>query len=780
MGCDVAFYIPGFAEPIRVDNTKLSASDDSLRKIAEILYENEQQWKDLTERLKEAQKQEKAYITADDLKREGLMGNTTLHNITNEYTKINWPDNVDDFQFNILLVDNFKYNGKRTYGRVIDKNGKELFIIQNTPAGLSKFANYLKVRELIDSYPEDDEELERILKIIKDAWGDEAPSNTRELLSDFQDNEDKYLELPVKDVDVYTTLLNTLRPLLSLEKKPVFESPLVSSVNARLTFRNDTARIKKKDFYNLLIQYNPDLEKDFKDKGLKQSDILKNEELLKQLVEDYILNQEPEFNYILSSINDTNIVFKKAFKSVQDMYGFTYSTLKLVHPTGEIYKGYNLYSYTDPKTEKTGYLYSRNILTLRSQSKMVGSIEEAKKNIDRKISTNDIIQKTANLIFKFNQDGSTTLTSNILGYQEDTLISSINIPLNSGTSMPDNEQALLQKKLADFYKYYKEEFKNAPELYAQLEEVIDSTEKAAIFIYKINEVLPFVRDFSNGETAHSKKILEVLKLIEDNKDNKKYYYVEKAIGPIPEIRNNQTIGYHQVLKVIPTNDTVEFNTTYNRPEPIIKVLNDVVDLLKNKMKVDIEILTAEQIAKMPEISESAKAFIKDGKIYVNGSLASAEDALHEYTHLFLGVLKAQNFPIYQKLLEKVVEKKDSFYTKRQLRKLYPNLAESDLDEEVFVKRFAEYLAGRNNDSIFKEVESDTNAELKTIFNLATEEDFNTLYKGNAYNIFRKFSSDIGKMISTHGDLDFSVGTVYRKASNWISQQIEQEQIIEKC
>lgn len=780
MGCDVAFYIPGFAEPIRVDNTKLSASDDSLRKIAEILYENEQQWKDLTERLKEAQKQEKNYITAEDLKREGLMGNTTLHNIVNEYTKINWPDNIDDFQFNILLVDNFKYNGKRTYGRVIDKNGKELFIIQNTSAGLSKFANYLKIRELIDSYPEDDEELGDILKIVKEAWGDEAPTNTRELLADFQDNEDKYLALPIKDIDVYSTLLNTLRPLLSLEKKSVFDSPLVESINARLTFRNDTARIKKKGFYNLLIQYNPDLEKEFKEKGLKQTDILKNEELLKSLIEDYVLNQEPGFNYLLTSINDTNIVFKRAFKSIQDMYGFTYNTLKLVHPTGEMYKGYNLYSYTDPKTEKTSYLYSRNILTLRSQSKMVGSVEEAKKNIDRKILTNDIIQKTANLIFKFNQDGNTTITSNILGYQEDTLISSINIPLNSSISIPDNEQALLQKKLADFYKYYKEEFKNTPEIYNQLEEVIDSTEKAAIFIYKINEGLPFVRDFSSSETAHSKKVLEVLKLIEDNKDNKKYYYIEKAIGPIPEVRNNQTVGYHQVLKIIPTNDTIEFNTTYNRPEPIIGVLNDIVELLKSKMKVDIEILTAEQIAKMPEISENAKAFIKDGKIYVNGSLASAEDAIHEYTHLFLGVLKAQNFLIYQKLLEKVVEKKDSYYTKRQLRKLYPNLAESDLDEEVFVKRFSEYLAGRNKDSIFKEVESNTNAELKTIFNLATDEDFNTLYKGNAYNIFRKFSSDIGKMMSTHGDLDFSVGTVYRKASNWISQQIEQEQIIEKC
>lgn len=777
MGCDVAFYIPGFKEPIKVDNTKLSASDDSLRKIAEILYENEQQWKDLTERLKEAQKQEKVYVTADDLKREGLMGNTTLHNIINEYPKISWPDNVDDFQFNVLLVDNFKYNGKRAYGRVIDKDGKELFIIQNSTASLSKFANYLKIRELIDSYPEEDEELQKILKILKEKWKDEAPTTVKDLLFDFQNDESRYLPLSVKEIDIYSTLMDTLRPLLSLEKKEVFDTPLVNSLNQRLSFRNNTARINKGHFYNLLMQYNPDLKEKFRDKKLN---IFTDSDLLKKLIEEYVLDQEPEFNYILSDINDTNIVFKRAFKSIQDMYGFTYSTLKLVHPTGEIYKGYNIYSYTDPKTQKTEYLYSRNILTLRSQSKLVGSIEEAKKNIDRKILTNDIIQKTSNLIFKFNQDGSTTLTSNILGYQDDTLISSINIPLNSGTSIPDNEQALLQKKLADFYKYYKEEFKSAPELYAQLEEVIDSTEKAAIFIYKINEVLPFVRDFSNGETAHSKKILEVLKLIEDNKDNKKYYYIEKAVGPIPEIRNNQTVGYHQVLKVIPTNDTVELNTAYNRPEPIIKVLNDVVDLLKNKMKVDIEILTAEQIAKMPEISENAKAFIKDGKIYVNGSLASAEDALHEYTHLFLGVLKAQNFPIYQKLLEKVIEKKDSFYTKRQLRKLYPNLAESDLDEEVFVKRFSEYLAGRNNDSIFKEVESDTNAELKTIFNLATEEDFNTLYKGNAYNIFRKFSSDIGKMISTHGDLDFSIGTVYRKASNWISQQIEQEQIIEKC
>lgn len=777
MGCDVAFYIPGFAEPIRVDNTKLSASDDSLRKIAEVLYENEQQWRDLTERLKEAQKQEKAYITAEDIKREGLMGNTTLHNITNEYTKIDWPDNVDDFQFNILLVDNFKYNGKRTYGRVIDKNGKELFIIQNSIASLSKFANYLKIRELIENYPEDDEDLNTILKVVKEEWGDSAPTTIKDLLADFQNNDDRYLSLPVKEIDVYTTLLNTLRPLLSLEKKQTFDNPLVNSVNSRLTFRNDTARIGKGTFYNLLIQYNPELKEKL---GDKRYNILKDTELLKSLVEEYVLDQEPEFNYILSSINDTNIVFKKAFKSIQDMYGFTYSTLKLVHPTGEVYKGYNLYSYTDPETQKTSYLYSRNILTLRSQSKMVDSIETAKKNIDRKILTNDVIQKTANLIFKFNQEGNTTLQSSILGYQEDTLISSIDIPLKSNTTIPDAEQGLLQKKLADFTKYYKEEFKNAPEVYQKLEDVIDSTEKAAIFIYKINEVLPVIRNFSNSETEHSKKVLQVLELIDNNKDNKKYYYVEKVFGPIPEVRNNKTVGYHQIIKIIPTNDTVELNTTYNRPEPIITVLNDMVDLLKNKMKVDIEILTAEQISQMPEISEDSKAFIKDGKIYINGSLASAEDAIHEYTHLFLGVLKAKNFPVYQSLLEKVVEREDSAYTKRQLRRLYPNLAESDLDEEVFVKRFSEYLAGRNKDSIFREVESDTNAELKTIFNLATEEDFNTLYKGNAYNIFRKFSSDIGKMISTHGDLDFSVGTVYRKASNWISQQIEQEQIIEKC
>lgn len=780
MGCDVAFYIPGFKEPIRVDNTKLSASDNSIRKIAEILYENEQQWRDLVDRLKEAQKQEQHYVTSEDLKREGLMGNTTLHNLVSEYTKVKWPSNVDDFEFNILLVDNFKYNGKRTYGRVIDKYGNELFIIENTDAGLNRFANYLKIRELIDSYPEDDEELNNILEIVKREWKQEAPTSVRELLADFQDNESRYMSLPVKDVDVYATILNTLRPLLSLEKKPVFDSPLVSSISSRLTYRKDTARIKKTSFYNLLLQYNPDLEKAFKEKGLKQRDILKDETLLRQLLEEYVLEQEPQFNYLIDSINDTNIVFKKAYRSIQDMYGFTYDTLKLVHPTGEIYKGYYLYSYTDPKTKETKYLYNRNILTLNSQSRMVNSIEEAKKNIDRKIYTNDSIQKTANLIFKFNKEGNNSLVTKVLGYQTNVLIPSIDIPLKSNIAIPDAEKALLQKKLPDFYKYYEQEFKNVPEIYSELENIIDSTEKAAIFIYKISENLPFKRDFSSSSTQHSKKIQEILKLIEDNKDNKKYYYIEEAIGPIPEIKSNKTIGYFQILKTVPTKDTIEFNTTYNRPQPIITVLNDVVELLRNKMEVDIKILTAQEIENMPEISENTKAFIKDGKIYINGSLASAEDAIHEYTHLFLGILKHQNFEVYQSLINKTMEAKDFSYIKRDLKNLYPNLAESDLNEEVFAKKFSEYLAGRNKDSIFKEVQQQTNNSVKTIFDLATEEDFNSLYKGNVYNIFKRFSSDIGKMINTHDDLDFSVGTYYRKAANWISQQIKNQNIIEKC
>lgn len=774
MGCDVAFYISGFKNPIRVDNTRLSASDNSIEKFAKILLENDQQLTELTANIEEAQKQEKHFITTSDLKK-GLVGNTNLHNLMNEYTGVTWPEDLDDFQFNILLVNNFKYNGKRTYGRVIDMHGNELFIIQNSEQDVQKFANYLKVRKSINNFEDDNEELEEILEIVKEELGNEAPTTVKELLVDFQDNENKYRGILKNGVDVYHVLYTTLRSILNLDKKPVFTTPLVTSAYSRLSFNGNYARLSRADFWSLFTTDYPEVINNLKKQGYKASEITKDEDILKELVQTYIIDKEPTFDYYLSSINSDNIVFRRAFGTIQDLYGFTYDTLKLVNLI-ETYRGYNIYYYIDPQSKEKSYFYNRNMLTLNSQSRKINSIEEVRRLIDKK-ADNDIIQETANLIFKFNKKGANTLTSKVLSYQEDNLIPSINITLDSQANIPDDEMALLKSNIQKFYEYYKNQLPS--DIYENLQSIIDDTEKAAIFIYRLGEELSFDRDFSSSKTQDSQKVLEILKQIDDNKENKKYYYIEKAVIANKE-KINRSTEQVKVLKVIPTSDTVEFNTKYNRPQPIITMLNDIVELFRRKFDVKVHILNAQQIMDMPQISENTKAFIKDGEIYINGSLATAEDAIHEYTHLFLGVLKSRNFPMYQQLLQKVANDKKSSYTRKEIKRLYGNISETDLQEEIFAKRFSEHLAGKNKDVIFKEAEQQTNNQIKTIFNLASEEDFNTLYKGNIYNIFNRFSSDIRKEVNMHNDLDFSVGTVYRKASNWINEQIKSGQIIEKC
>lgn len=83
------------------------------------------------------------------------------------------------------------------------------------------------------------------------------------------------------------------------------------------------------------------------------------------------------------------------------------------------------------------------------------------------------------------------------------------------------------------------------------------------------------------------------------------------------------------------------NTTYSRPEPIIGLINEVIDKFNERFQVGATLLTQDEISKQfPDIPAGTKAFIRDGNIYINGSLATSEDVIHEYTHLFLGALKA--------------------------------------------------------------------------------------------------------------------------------------------
>mgnify|MGYP003415662530 FL=1 len=88
-------------------------------------------------------------------------------------------------------------------------------------------------------------------------------------------------------------------------------------------------------------------------------------------------------------------------------------------------------------------------------------------------------------------------------------------------------------------------------------------------------------------------------------------------------------------------------------------------------------------------------FVRGGEIYINSSTATDEDFIHEYTHLMLGVLKARNYDNYYELVNIVGNLKECEYLKKSIKKAYPNLADVDLNEEVFAAVLGKHLSGHD-------------------------------------------------------------------------------------
>lgn len=158
-------------------------------------------------------------------------------------------------------------------------------------------------------------------------------------------------------------------------------------------------------------------------------------------------------------------------------------------------------------------------------------------------------------------------------------------------------------------------------------------------------------------------------------------------------------------------------------------------LMKDKLGIDVELVDK---IKGP-IKAGAKAWIKDGTIYINVHDASLQDGFHEYCHLLLGYFKLQldadsknkkrkyNFT-YEDFLEDFASTKNTDKLIEAKQSLYPNRSRYDLLEEVFCDEFGKaiiksYGEIKSIDGFFSEVFS------KFMVDKADE------VVGNAINIF---------------------------------------------
>ena len=175
-----------------------------------------------------------------------------------------------------------------------------------------------------------------------------------------------------------------------------------------------------------------------------------------------------------------------------------------------------------------------------------------------------------------------------------------------------------------------------------------------------------------------------------------------------------------------------------------------------------------------EMPSDVHGFVRGGEIYINSSTATDEDFIHEYTHLMLGVLKARNYDNYYELVNIVGNSKECEYLKKSIKKAYPNLADVDLNEEVFAAALGKHLSGHDLGMFLNgELQSAKQAvdsEMGSIFSKAKITD--EFYHSKLRNVLSQFSYDLGKLMQEGNGLEISAGTSFRQATNWIAEQIQ--------
>ncbi len=651
------------------------------------------------------------------------------------------------------------------------------------------------------------------------------PSTVEELIQDFQNNNTKYIGLTFSNFghisSISTELTNIVRQLEGKNaREHIYADVFANEVseNSNITSIMDGSRritvsaIPKNSFINALrvklddlqlkeqslVKYSEEYEQNIELQKhikyfleLKKRDADKWQKLINKLIE----LSDDEFSYKFNSITENTIYLQNVPMTLKERYpDIGYQSINLLKPE-KPYRGYNIYVNKDGK-----YYYSKHILTTESYGKKYTLLDRVKKTIDFKISSEPIKQQSL-IEFKTMKDRNVVYVPN--KFVPGQVLKILNMSFPPNMLLNKNEQELIYSSgpkvsnfqytntLEKFYEYVLSIVStNSPKyIEKQLRTVIDTAEKAACFIYALNQQEGINRELIS---------LEAFTKIMNRFENPTYsYYVVEDVSDNP-IRGGRGFKeystfkgedrvingtYRTLVTPIPSSDIhnnlVSIDEGTSRPQQSIRLLEDLAQKLQDKLGIQVHVETQsnlEEIFKQwgEEIPNDVRGFIRNGEIYINSSNAIDEDLLNQYTHLMLGVLKAKNYDNYYELVNLVGNSKDSKYLKESLRKSYPNLEDTDLNEEVFAASFGKYLSGYDLGEFLngelKIARQAVDSGMSSIF--SKEKITDAFYCSKLRNVFSQFSYDLGKLMQEGNGLEISTGTHFRQATNWIAGQIE--------
>lgn len=792
-------------------------------RLARVLDKNPDQWKDIKKSIIEYIKTNSAisyavsYSTISS--NQGLVPNVNFKYIQDTYPDVDFPS----IDVPILLLDNLDMNSKfPVSGRVLNKQGREIFVVKGDQKSVTQLADYLKIRQKVKdkNHPFTEglsEELLTDLQAVFDKLKDDTIKTVEDLMLQFLNNKSeirKKADIIVNGRSAYTTLNLVGNAVKGLPSKKQYKNPLLNEFNQRIKGRDDgTKTVDISEISKVFMKLYPHIvttQKAFKELFTKRTDeiieefkkikkpndeeaafiqafIEQNEQYIAQhpnmevsrygmstffdTINNFLADDENPLSLRVLTVAKDRIVLEDSFPSFQS-FGFNYDTVASF-TNEEDRNGWHIYSQTKEvgNITKTYYYATPYNINEKLQAHRFSSLEQAQEFVDSK-HLNEKLRKDGLIDLKYTRTGDVINVKTGRTFESGkyipvgTVITSISLPIDV-RSMYDKEYLLLDGTLQEFYDYI-DSLEVSVATKTKIKSDINTAEKAMLFLSQINMIMNTTDE--TGQKIYPRNDEEKLKQAINSVTAApvEYFYVN---GIYKVADDKYRIHY------IPTTESVVTTHRKQPRTPIIQLLNSIAKVMEEKFGVTVHVVNTDELTKMGiEDLNTTKAFIRNGEIYINSSIANGKDAFHEYGHLFLGVLKSN--PKYRDnylaFIQKVVSTGRGAKLLQRKRKAYPNVSAYDLAEEVVADLYGEFMENHLpyelSDLFVNNKDLD---EVKgTIFSKDKSKKIAD-FDGSLESIWKKFNADVAWMLKDNISFikEGSLQT-QRQKTNWINKLIE--------
>lgn len=366
---------------------------------------------------------------------------------------------------------------------------------------------------------------------------------------------------------------------------------------------------------------------------------------------------------------------------IGEIYNFGYASNPIFQLT-EQYKGFYIYEFH--KNRATHYAISRSIISPKAYMKTFSSLELAKQNID---NNQDILKECGLYSIKQHTGRPRISQIEMKGIQVGEIITTLDLKL------PNFEFKHFSQSIKDILNSTVFNFHEKLSFIPNIKS-LDTPEKAVAFIYLTHNVLGSAQDYFQLLKNETEKVQQIISNI--NEAETVSYLIEKE----QYFKKRGNDYYLRLLKNHGTNIDLEGKFEDLTVQDFIDAnLTEMIEFFNEKFGISITTLSKselEQLSKEKSLglegkSDSVKAFVLDGQIYINTSIANAEDLFHELSHIFLGVLKVQDPQIYQKLIQTYQAKSGYKYQYTTNKKTYNHYSDQDVIEEAVADMIADEM-----------------------------------------------------------------------------------------